>query len=119
MESGRAVDAAAGAIRSKRARKRGQTGQQYAQPKFAAHDNPELEIHAGSYPLKVYRSLSRKQQEAIEALRKEKKKNKKDGSSIGAVVVAKSPVAAEPSNGVATASKEGESPDESHAARCG
>jgi hypothetical protein len=40
----------------------GQSGHQSAQPKFAAQDNPDVEIHAGYYPLKVYRSLSRKQQ---------------------------------------------------------
>jgi hypothetical protein len=90
-----------------------QSGQQSAKPKFAAQDNPDVEIHAGFYPPKVYHSLSRKQQETVEALRKEKKKNKKDGSSIGAVVVVKSPVAAEPSDGVVTDHKEGESPNES------
>jgi hypothetical protein len=90
----------------------GQAGQQSAQPKCAAKDNPDVEIHAGFYPPKVYRSLSEKQQRAVEALRKEKKKNKKDGSNIGAVVVAKPPAATEPSDGVA-ADKRGESPDES------
>jgi hypothetical protein len=61
----------------------------------------------------VYRSLSEKQQKAVEALRKEKKKNKKDGSNIGAVVVAKPPAATEPSDGVAADPKDGESPNES------
>jgi hypothetical protein len=89
------------------------TGQQSAQPKFAAQDNPDVKIHAGFYPPKVYHSLSKKQQDAVEALRKEKKKNKKDGSSIGAVVVVKPPTATEPSDGVAADTKEGESPDES------
>jgi hypothetical protein len=91
----------------------GQTGQQSAQPKFAAKDNPDVEIHAGYYSNKVYRSLSQKQQDAVEALRKEKKKNKKDGSNIGAVVVAKPPAATEPSDRVAACPKDGESPDES------
>jgi hypothetical protein len=91
----------------------GQTGQQSTQPKCAAQDNPDVEIHAGYYLPKVYCSLSRKQQETVEALRKEKKKNKKDGSSIGAVVVVKPPVTTEPSDGVAADPKEGESPDES------
>jgi hypothetical protein len=71
-----------------------------------------IRSHAGLYPIKVYRSLSEKQQRAVEALRKEKKKNKKDGSNIGAVVVAKPPAATVPS-GVAADPKEGESPDES------
>jgi hypothetical protein len=91
----------------------GQSGQQSEQPKFAAQDNPDVEIHAGYYPPKLYRSLSKKQLDAVKARRKEKKKNKKDGSNIGAVVVAKSPVAAEPGDGVVTDLKEGESPDES------
>jgi hypothetical protein len=90
----------------------GQEGQKSAQPKCAPKDNPDVEIHAGFYPPKVYRSLSEKQQRAVEALRKEKKKNKKDGSNIGAVVVAKPPAATEPSDGVAADPKEGESPDE-------
>jgi hypothetical protein len=92
----------------------GVTRNRRATPKFAANkDNPDVEIHAGFYPVKVYRSLSEKQQRAVEALRKEKKKNKKDGSNIGAVVVAKPPAATEPSDGVAADPKEGESPDES------
>jgi hypothetical protein len=91
----------------------GQAGQQSAQPKFAAKDNPDVEIHAGFYPPKVYRSLSKNQQDAVEALRKEKKKKKKDGSNIGAVVVTKPPAATEPNDGVAADPKEGESPDES------
>jgi hypothetical protein len=94
----------------------GQTGQQSTQPKFAAQDNPDVEIHAGYYPPKVYCSLSRKQQETVEALRKEKKNNKKDGSRIGAVVVIKPSVTTEASNGVAADLKEVESPDKSPAA---
>jgi hypothetical protein len=72
-----------------------------------------VEIHASYCWPKVYRSLSRKQQETVEALSKEKKKNKKDGSSIGAVVIIKPPATTEPSDRVAADPKEGESPNES------
>jgi hypothetical protein len=48
---------------------------------------------------KDYRSLSKKEQDIVNAFRKEKIKKKKDGSSIGAVVVESAAVLPVPKNG--------------------
>jgi hypothetical protein len=88
----------------------GGQGQKAEQPKCAPKDNPDLEIHAGYYSRTDYRSLSKKQQEQVTALREAKKKKKKDGPGIGAVVVESPTVAAGPENGVAAAVEPWRSP---------